>query len=60
MFGLSTRISDCSTSGQPLRRAVVDARTDSTAVKLWHWTFWINGVLHALFLVVALIAIFRS
>jgi len=40
-----------------VRTAGAEARTDPT---LWRWMFWIDAGLHALFLVVVLIAIFRS
>jgi hypothetical protein len=41
------------------RTAGAEPPTD-TAATLWRWTFWVNGGVHALFLVVALIEIFRS
>jgi hypothetical protein len=57
---LNLRILDSSLRDRTVHTAAAEARTDKAATTFWRWTFWINGGLHVLYLVVGLIAIFRS
>jgi hypothetical protein len=57
---LNPHASDRSPDDGTIGSAGADARTDKTGATLSPWTFWVDASLHVLFLVVVLIAIFRS
>jgi hypothetical protein len=60
LASLNLRLSDNFLRDRMVPTAGAEGLIDTEARTLGRWMFWIDGGVHALFLVVALIAIFRS